>query len=220
MHENRSFSRHHRGISRASTVIRSSEGRQAHTRVAGTAKSRNLGSPRSVIHPGGTWPHRLPRGRTRCSVRVESIRITDLFPNSLLLNKRKHGDQERSMTIDRDRIVEDCPWPLAARVFVSIPMDGQVLVGRMVVVDPQANLLEVVAAAHAASRFSSCLNCWQKEADQDADDRDDHQQLDQRKTSSAGDMFSFQTSHSVIKELGNLRRATRQSSRSPAPESR
>jgi hypothetical protein len=51
----------------------------------------------------------------------------------------------------------------------------------MVVVESQANLLEVVLALRPAGRFPSLLNRWQEQRNQDTDDRDDNQQFNQRK---------------------------------------
>jgi hypothetical protein len=56
------------------------------------------------------------------------------------------------------------------------------VVGAVVVVNRQPKLLEVIAAAHPASRFPCRLNGGQQQANQDADDCDNNQKLDQRKT--------------------------------------
>src|SRR5262249_55535342 len=53
--------------------------------------------------------------------------------------------------------------------------------GVVIVVQGQANLLEVVRAAHPRGGLADLLDGRQQQADQDADDGDDHQQLDQRK---------------------------------------
>jgi hypothetical protein len=50
------------------------------------------------------------------------------------------------------------------------------------VVKGQANLFQVIGALHAPRRFPSRLHCWQQESDQDANDRNHHQQLNQRKS--------------------------------------
>src|SRR5438309_499856 len=47
----------------------------------------------------------------------------------------------------------------------------------------QTNLLKIVAALAAPSRFASGLNCRQQESHQDADDGDDDQQFNQRECS-------------------------------------
>jgi hypothetical protein len=47
------------------------------------------------------------------------------------------------------------------------------------VVSGEAELLEVVGAAHAGSRLADLLNRGQLQSDQDRDDRDHHQQLDE-----------------------------------------
>ena len=46
----------------------------------------------------------------------------------------------------------------------------------------QSDLLEVVTTRHAASCLASRLDGRQQQADQNADDRNDHQQLHQSKT--------------------------------------
>jgi len=48
-------------------------------------------------------------------------------------------------------------------------------------VQPDAHLPEVVEATRAPGRFAGRLNCRQQKCSQDADDRDDHQQLNERK---------------------------------------
>ncbi len=63
---------------------------------------------------------------------------------------------------------------------------GAILVGKLliyivVVVQGQANLLEIVDALRACSGLADFLNGRQEQADEDGNDGDDHQQLDQRK---------------------------------------
>ena len=57
---------------------------------------------------------------------------------------------------------------------------GDAAQGVVVVVDRQADLLEVVDALAAAGGLAGGLDGGQQQADQDGDDRDDHQELDQR----------------------------------------
>src|SRR5439155_21408011 len=52
----------------------------------------------------------------------------------------------------------------------------------VIAVHGEAELLEVVAAFHAVGRLADFLNRRQKQADQDRDDRNDHQKLNKRKT--------------------------------------
>src|SRR5438105_3750202 len=52
----------------------------------------------------------------------------------------------------------------------------------MEALDGQANLLEVVGALRARGRFAYLLHRRQKQADQDGNDGDHHQQLDQGKS--------------------------------------
>src|SRR5262249_14967573 len=56
----------------------------------------------------------------------------------------------------------------------------------MVVVQGQADLLEVVKAFDAGGGFPYLLHGREEEPDQDGDDGNHHQQFDQRKTSAAG----------------------------------
>jgi hypothetical protein len=51
----------------------------------------------------------------------------------------------------------------------------------MVIVERQTDLLEVVAALHSPGRLARRLHGRQQHRDQDADDRDDHEELNQRK---------------------------------------
>jgi hypothetical protein len=52
----------------------------------------------------------------------------------------------------------------------------------MIVVERDANLVQLVLAARPARRFASSLHGRQQQRDKYADDRDYHQQLDKRKT--------------------------------------
>ncbi len=50
-----------------------------------------------------------------------------------------------------------------------------------VVVQRQAELFQVVFALSAAGGFPRLLHCGQEQGNQDRDNRDDHEQLNQRK---------------------------------------
>jgi hypothetical protein len=52
----------------------------------------------------------------------------------------------------------------------------------MVIVQGETELLEVIAALHAAGSLPSALHRWQKQSNQDADNRYDHQQFHQGKS--------------------------------------
>jgi hypothetical protein len=54
----------------------------------------------------------------------------------------------------------------------------------MVLMDRQANLLEVVDALHPSGCLARRLDGGQEQGDQNADDGDDDQQLDERETAS------------------------------------
>ncbi len=53
---------------------------------------------------------------------------------------------------------------------------------RFIIVNCQTKLLEIVAAAHPTRRFSSSLHGWQQQSDEYPNDRDNDEQLDQRKS--------------------------------------
>jgi hypothetical protein len=55
----------------------------------------------------------------------------------------------------------------------------------VVAVHGDAELLEVVLALQARGRLADLLDGGDQQADQDGDDRDDHQQLDQRERPAA-----------------------------------
>jgi hypothetical protein len=50
------------------------------------------------------------------------------------------------------------------------------------VVQSETELLQVVAALHAASCLAGCLDGWQKQTHQDANDGDDYQEFHQGET--------------------------------------
>ncbi len=49
-------------------------------------------------------------------------------------------------------------------------------------VQGQTDLLEIILALRLTGRFTGLLHCGQQQGDQDCDDRNDHQQFDQRET--------------------------------------
>jgi hypothetical protein len=54
----------------------------------------------------------------------------------------------------------------------------------MVHLQGQSQLSEVVLAVATSRCFASRLDCWKKQGNQNAHDRDHHQQLDQREATS------------------------------------
>src|SRR5262249_26176611 len=64
---------------------------------------------------------------------------------------------------------------------------GQRLEYIMVILQSQADLLEMVAALHAAGCFAGSLHCRQQQGDEHADDGDHHQQLHQGKSTPSHD---------------------------------
>jgi hypothetical protein len=61
-----------------------------------------------------------------------------------------------------------------------------VLIGIVIILNRDANLAHIIDALSAARRLASSLNGWKQERDKNPNDRDYHQQLDERKTVSAG----------------------------------
>ena len=61
----------------------------------------------------------------------------------------------------------------------------------MVVVQGQADLLEIIQATRPVGGFAHLLNRRQQETDKDSDDRDHHQQFDQREARSLRYSRSF-----------------------------
>src|SRR5262249_48505124 len=81
------------------------------------------------------------------------------------------------------------PVGIVAAEAVPLPQPGvrHLLVRVRVVVDGQADLLEVVLALHACGGLADLLHGGQQQADQDGEDGDDDEQLDQREgTPAAG----------------------------------
>jgi hypothetical protein len=69
-----------------------------------------------------------------------------------------------------------------------ISVKGKLFVGVVVVMQSQTYLLEIIAALQPTSGFTRGLHSRQKQRDENADDRDDHQQFykRERKPSWAG----------------------------------
>ena len=75
----------------------------------------------------------------------------------------------------------------------SIPA-RQAFLDVVAVVHRQANLLEVVLALRAGRGLADFLDGGQQQADEDGDDRDDHQQFDEREPGSTAHVISPGTS--------------------------
>jgi len=59
---------------------------------------------------------------------------------------------------------------------------GKLLVGILVVKEPQGDLLEIVPTLQSAGSFSSRLHCWKQQRNQYADYCDHYKQFHKRKT--------------------------------------
>lgn len=93
---------------------------------------------------------------------------------------------ERQLVVQRG-LVHKRQNPGIPRQSPSPCRRGDVAVGKelvivVVIVEGQAHLLQIVLALGAAGRFPRLLDCGQEQSDQDRDDRNDHQQLNQRKS--------------------------------------
>ena len=77
------------------------------------------------------------------------------------------------------------------------------LVGALVVVGREADLLEVVRAAHTSGRLTDLLDGGQQQTNQDRDDGDHHQEFDQREPDAGSP--STGTSHVRTSSMVQLR---------------
>ncbi len=70
----------------------------------------------------------------------------------------------------------------------------------LVVVHPQADLLEVVGTLGAVGGFAHFLHGRQQERDEDADDGDDDEQFDQRETTAPRRALGTPRAHRAIQK--------------------
>jgi hypothetical protein len=98
-----------------------------------------------------------------------------------------HGDLGQVLLLDeRQQAQQDAA--LVVAIFRHQRGRGQgrqVLVGVVVVVGGQAELLEVIGALRSRRGLAHLLHGGQEQRDQDGDDRDHHQQLDEREATFA-----------------------------------
>jgi len=98
------------------------------------------------------------------------------------------------------------------------------LVNVMIVVQCQSHLLEIVAALGAACCLASGLNGRQQQGDQDADDGDDHQELDECETSTESQttprLLSRVTDHERhLPQMGDSKEKNENDQAHPTPTS-
>ena len=93
-----------------------------------------------------------------------------------LLQRREHH---------RERPLDGDPAE-SGRAGVDHVAGRDAVVGVVVVVRGQGDLLEIVRALHPPRRLAGRLHGGQQQCDQDADDGDDHEQLDEREGSTTG----------------------------------
>ena len=109
----------------------------------------------------------------------------DLVVPCLLLHE---GKDLRDVAIIANRIADARPHTGVEQVkeLRVVRAGREPLLGAVEIEHGQRHLLDLVGAGTASGRFSCRLHRWQEQADQRADDGDDHQQLDQGKTPSSG----------------------------------
>ena len=71
-----------------------------------------------------------------------------------------------------------CP----VRVALQGSSKGKTLVRVVEAMKRQSDLSQVITAGNSSPRLTRCLNGRQQQGDQASDDRNDHQQLDERKS--------------------------------------
>ena len=138
----------------------------------------SIGPTKPLIRP---WTHRLIDADRR-TIDHALVWIANLLPQSLLLHERREANERaqeqqvvssgRPKLLSR-RSIATVHWAVwANRSHRPSHMGRQLLVRRVVVVNCQANLLEIVAATHPPSRFPSRLDGGQQKPHQHADDGD------------------------------------------------
>ena len=145
------------------------------TRVAWTVKDLDRRRARDIvlshrkIGPGiiGTVivNKHLVRGRlTGCSIVSIAVEheeaIVDIF----------------CFHVGHDQVV-----PTESLVLIHLPRIGEGIVGVVIIMHGQDNLMEIVLAAHAVGRFADLLHGRQQQPDQNGNNGDNHKQFDQCK---------------------------------------
>ena len=126
--------------------------------VGGAVVVRNLGAAvdRGVVHPAALAP-------TGVDAEV------DVVPHGLLFHEGQHVRQHAEVVF----------VDFAAEDVVVRQVRRRLAVGVHVVGEPDAEVVQVGGALRPPGRFAGHLNGRQQQADQHADDGDDHQQLDE-----------------------------------------
>src|SRR5262249_8212207 len=97
----------------------------------------------------------------------------------ILLDIRQQQGLGRPARIDRSSRPADAVIGTLAK---REPAEGAVIV-----VQRQADLMEIVLAFHAIGRLADLLNCWKQKTHKNSNDGDDYQQFDERETGSSTD---------------------------------
>src|SRR5262249_39351234 len=97
----------------------------------------------------------------------------------VLLDERHEVRQPAPECVRADTL--GAPHGVAPRTLAWVVYAGRELAERVVVVvEGETDLPHVVGALDAASGVADLLDRWKQQSDEDADDRNDHQQLDER----------------------------------------
>ena len=120
----------------------------------------------------------VPRSWTPRRDRRTVVRRTffDRLVQSRLFEERQKGDEPAGPTIV---MVNSGP---SSRAIGPLLARREGIVGVVVIVQREPQLLEIIGTLHATGRLASCLDGWKKQSDENADDGDHHQQFHQRKT--------------------------------------
>ncbi|HSQ60250.1 MAG TPA: hypothetical protein VLT84_07435, partial [Acidobacteriota bacterium] len=119
----------------------------------------------------GVMRHTAHRSALIVVFRILSIRLDQLVEERPLLTKRQRRNQPGRS-----------PGRIVAIIHRPLPSAVRQREKRIVIIlQPQANLLEVVAALHSPSGFACTSPRRQEDRDQDGDDNDHNDQLNQRK---------------------------------------
>jgi len=102
----------------------------------------------------------------------------DLSEQVVLLDKRQSVDQPCSMIAAPVAVVRG-PQPTELTAW------REPIIGVMVIVQRQPDLLQVVRALHTPRRFTNLLDRWQQQSNQNCNDGDDYQEFDEGEPAAA-----------------------------------
>ena len=99
--------------------------------------------------------------------------MADALPDRLLLDERSQANQKAKIELVRRSIAVWTSIPIVVQWMVcAANVHRQILVRRVIIVETQPDLLEIVTATHPPGRFSRSLDRGKQNANQHSDDRD------------------------------------------------